>query len=382
MGIFYSVKQAARESQRTVLGLLLEAVRLRRGVGRIGLSEYLDFRLYQNDLSFQEKAAFGGWRAQAVLEQILVDNYSKFLSLDKLTMYSLFRGYGLPTPGIRAVYRAQKPQPCRNLGSPQALEEYLRDPSNLPVYLKPSFGSYGRGNTLVKGIDCDKLVLGDGSSVPVARFAESIDDGHTLGWILQEPLSPHARIAEVCGDKISGVRIHTFLASDGPQLVKAIFKVNVGGRDSDNFHHGASGNMLATLDIETGAVTRVVTGTGLQQKTVRTHPVTGADLVGFQLPYWPEVVALVREAQLALPGFICPGWDIAICDDGPRILEANAFGDIDLSQHSYRAGFLDARFLHLMRSRGLDGLLAASADSRKKSPRNGRLGLRAHHWNW
>lgn len=382
MEILNSMMQAARESQRTVLSLLLEAVRLRRGAGRLGLTEYIDFRLYQNDLSFQEKSTFCGWRMQAVLEQILVDDHSTFLSLDKLTMYSLFRGYGLPTPAIRAVYRAQKPQPCRSLGSPQALAEYLRDPANLPVYLKPSFGSYGRGNILVKGSDGDQLILGDSSKVPADRFAESIDDGRTLGWILQEPLTPHARIAEVCGNKISGVRIHTFLAADGPQLVKAIFKINVGGRDSDNFQHGASGNMLATLDIETGKVTRVVTGTGLRQKTVLTHPVTGAALVGFQLPYWREVLELVREGQLALPGFICPGWDIAICDDGPRILEANAFGDLDLSQHSYRAGFLDARFLHLMKSRGLDGLLAANADNRKKSPKTGRIGMRAHHWNW
>lgn len=382
MEIINSIKQAARESNRSVLSLLLEAWQLRRGVGRLGFSEYLDFRLYQNDLSFEAKSEFGGWRAQAVLEEILVDTRSTILSIDKLSMYAMFHGYGFPTPAIRAVYRAQKPQPFINLDSREALASFLRDSGNLPVYLKPSFGSYGRGNTLVKSVEGDTLVLGDGTTIPVEEFAKSIDDGRTFGWILQEALSPHAQIAEVCGDKISGVRIHTFLTPSGPELVKAIFKINVGGRDSDNFEHGASGNMLATVDFETGIVSRVITGTGSRQNTVTVHPRTGAALVGFQLPHWPEIKRLVCEAQLALPGFICPGWDIAICDDGPRILEANAFGDIDLSQHAQRCGFLDKQFVHLMKTRGLDKLLAVNPVLNKKSGKNGRIGLRSHHWTW
>jgi len=382
MEIIDSIKLAARESNRTVLSLLLEAWRLRRGLGRLGFSEYLDFRLYQTDLSFEAKSEFGGWRAQEVLEQILVDTHSTILTIDKLTMYAMFLGYGFPTPDIRAVYRAQRPQPFVNLDTREALASYLRDPGNLPLYLKPSFGSYGRGNTLVKAVEGDTLVLGNGTTVPIDEFTKSIDDGRTFGWILQEPLSPHAQIAEVCGDKISGVRIHTFLTPNGPQLVKAIFKINVGGRDSDNFQHGASGNMLATVDIETGTVSRVITGTGPGQNTVSVHPRTGAALVGFQLPHWPEIKRLVCEAHLALPGFICPGWDIAICDDGPRILEANAFGDIDLSQHAHRRGFLDKQFVHLMKSRGLDNLLAGNRGLHKKSAKNGRVGLRSHHWTW
>lgn len=103
------------------------------------------------------------------------------------------------------------------------------------------------------------------------------------------------------------MRIHTFLTPQGAEIVKAIFKINVGARDSENFQHGASGNMLAMVDIHTGRITRVITGTGARQSTVQSHPKTGAPLIGFQLPYWLEVVALVREAQLALPGFICPG---------------------------------------------------------------------------
>lgn len=381
MEIIDAMMRAARESKRSVLSLLIEAARLRHGVGRLGFSEYLEFRLYQSDLSFEAKSEFGGWRAQGILEQILVDSHSTILSIDKATMYSLFRGYGLPAPNVRAVYSSHKPAPFVNLESKAELAQYLRDPANLPVYMKPSFGCYGRGNTLVKGIAGDNLYLGNGETIPVERFVELLDV-RAFGWILQEPLVPHAQIAEICGEKISGVRLHTFLSPDGVEIFKAIFKINAGKRDSDNFQHGTSGNMAGAVDIDTGRITRVITGVGARQEILTSHPTTGVAMVGFQIPYWQQTIELVREAQLTLPGFICPGWDIAICDDGPRILEVNAFGDIDLSQHACRRGFLDKQFIRLMKARGLDGLLVGGEGRHKVWAKTGRIGVRTHHWAW
>jgi Sugar-transfer associated ATP-grasp len=382
MRIKKTLIQAARDSNRSILSLVIEAMKLRYSVGGIGLSEYLDFRLYLDDLTFAEKTAFWGWRGQTILEEILIDDYARFLSLDKITMYALLRGYGLPIPEVRAVYRSQRPQSLLSIASPEALAHYFRDSTHLPVYLKPSFGSYGRGNTLVSRLEQDMVILGDASSVPLDNFCRSLDNGRPLGWILQEPLVPHAQIALACGEKISGVRIHTSLTPHGPEIVKAIFKINIGLEDSDNFQHGASGNMLAALDVNSGKVTRVVSGTGLEQKINPSHPKTGQALVGFQLPYWTEIKSVVYEAQLAFPGFLCPGWDIAICNDGPKILEVNSFGDIDLSQHVYRRGFVDEPFKALLSERGLLGLLTTANKPTEKCTRNNRLGRRKSHWWW
>lgn len=378
----FALFREAQSSSRSVFSLLVESMSLRFSVGRIGLSEYLDFRLHLNDLTFKEKMEFGGWRAQTILEDILVDDYSRFLSLDKVTMYSLMRGLHLPFPAMRAVYGSKRPQALLNITSVEDLADYFRNAAHLPVYIKPAFGSYGRGNTLVVRADQDSLLLGDGSFVSIENFCRSLDIERTLGWILQEPLNPHVEIFELCGSKISGVRVHTFLTPDGPELVRAVFKINAGKEDSDNFQNGATGNLAAAIDIETGRVVRAVAGTGAGQTINPVHPVTGREFVGFQLPHWDATIALVREAHLAFPGFICPGWDIAICDDGPKILEINYFGDLDLPQHASRVGFLDDRFMGFMRSRGLDQLLTGNGHSAKKSNVNGRLGLRKDHWHW
>lgn len=370
---------AAAESRRSVMSLLREALRLRRSMGQIGVSEYIDFRLYLEDLTFEQKAAFGGWRAQAVLEEVLVDENSRFLSLDKITMYTLLQGYGLPIPALRAVYRSRRPQGIVNLASAEVLANYLAVPGNLPVYIKPSHGSYGRGNILAREVREGELILGDGSALNLGEFCRSLGDGKTLGWILQEPLSPHAGIAALCGDKISGLRIHTFLAPDGPRVLKAIFKINIGGEDSDNFRHGASGNMLAAVDDGTGEITRVVSGVGPNQASNLVHPRTGKALLGFRLPHWEEIKSLVCEAHLAFPGYLCPGWDVAICNNGPKILEVNFFGDMDLSQHAYRRGFLDADFMRLLKACGLEDCLTRT---RRGLSALGQARRGDRYWPW
>lgn len=383
MGLLQEYRLAARDASRPVGALLLEALKLRFSVTRLGLSEYLDFQLYRNDLSEREKRAFGGYRLQSVLEEILVDDYSRFISVDKVTMYAVLGGHGFSIPEVRAVYGAIRPHTRRCLQTPADLESFLRIPGNLPVYVKPAFGAFGRGNMLIREIVGDNVLLGDGTSMSITDLAGTLDNGKALGWIFQQPLVPHHAIRELThSDKISGLRIHTFLAPDRTEIIRAIFKINVGKRDSDNFSHGRSGNMLAAIDIATGKVQRVVSGIGVSQRIDPPHPQSGRSMVGFEIPYWRQVVEMVREAQAAFHGYICPGWDIAVCDDGPRILEVNAFGDIDLSQHACRTGFVDSQFMSLMRERGLDNLLYSGPGRSRRSPRNHRLGVRKHHWAW
>lgn len=379
---FSDFSEASKQSGRTLGALLLELLKLRFGRGRIGAAEYFDFRLYMNDLTLDQKRAFGGYRTEAILEEILIDDYARFLSLDKISMYVLLAGFELPIPTIRAVYRSQRPGSLLTLDSPQALASYLETPGSLPVYVKPSFGGYGRGNTLVAAYDQGNLILGDGTRIEPHIFCRSLDDRGGLGWILQEPLVSHSEISELCGNKLSGVRVHSFLSSNGPVITNAIWKVNSGSKDSDNFCDGESGNLAAALDIASGEVIRVISGMGLNQLVNVRHPQTGAQLVGFRIPYWKEIVSLVHDAHLAFPGYICPGWDIAVCDDGPKILEINYFGDIDLPQRAYHKGFVDEVLLSLMRNRGLEQLLSGSDGRWERNPKTGRYGRRKLHWRW
>jgi len=383
MGLIESYTRAAAISGRNIMSLIREALQLRMSAKRLGLTEYIDFQLYLSDLPWKTKLTFGGQRAQAAVEEMLIDDYSRFLSLDKITMYALLSGFGFPIPTVRATYRSIRPSHHFQLQSKEDLVHFLSIPQNLPIYFKRSFGSYGRGNAVVVACDGNRVTLGNDTTESIDQFANSLDDSRSLGWILQEPLTAHASIATLTGSqKISGLRVHTFMGKTQPRVTKIIFKLNAGLRDSDNFEHGVSGNMLASVDIGSGKIRRAISGVGLNQVEILAHPKTGIKLIGFEIPNWTDVILLVNDSQKAFPGFLCPGWDIALCDDGPKILEVNAFGDIDLSQHAYRSSFFDEDFIACLRDRGLAELLDKSSGKGTRSKLNNRVGVQKHHWQW
>lgn len=101
--------QAAAHSGRSLYALDFEMMKLRLGGARLGFSEYFDFRLYQTDLIHDEKPRFAGWHLQGGLEDILIVDYARFLSLDKITMYTLLNGFGLAIPKLCATYRSAHP---------------------------------------------------------------------------------------------------------------------------------------------------------------------------------------------------------------------------------------------------------------------------------
>jgi hypothetical protein len=194
-----------------------------------------------------------------------------------------------------------------------------------------------------------------------------------------ETLRPHGEIAAVAGDSISSVRIHVLRLRKGPTMFRPVWKIARRGATVDNFQQGASGNLLASIDVSSGRVERVVSGQGHRQLVNVPHPDTGRCLRGFQLPHWEALREMVREAPELFPCFLCQGWDVAICPNGPVLLEVNWFGGVDLSQHSYGRGFLEGELLDLMHERNLEPLLRGRY-ARSRACTNRRLGRRKAHW--
>ncbi|WPB59214.1 sugar-transfer associated ATP-grasp domain-containing protein [Xylophilus sp. GOD-11R] len=66
------------------------------------------------------------------------------------------------------------------------------------------------------------------------------------------------------------------------------------------------------------------------------HPVTGRAVEGRVLQNWPGIQALALEAHRAFAHRILIGWDIAMTDDGPVLLEGNVNLDVTFPQQAYR----------------------------------------------
>ncbi len=112
----------------------------------------------------------------------------------------------------------------------------------------------------------------------------------------------------------------------------------------DNFRHGASGNLLASVNEMTGRVDRVVNGFGLNAREIERHPDSGRMLVGFQLPDWSSMLECCLEATRAFPGLVVQSWDVVPTLEGPLFIELNTFGDLDVLQLAHGYGIADDRW--------------------------------------
>lgn len=132
-----------------------------------------------------------------------------------------------------------------------------------------------------------------------------------------------------------------------PEAVAAALRLARGaGAVVDNFH---AGGLAAIVDLASGRLGQA-TDIGLARDSAwhGRHPVTGAAIEGFLVPCWPAAKALAEAAHLALGDRVVVGWDVAILPDGPCLIEANGFPDLDIIQRCGGLPLGRGRLCHLL----------------------------------
>lgn len=83
------------------------------------------------------------------------------------------------------------------------------------------------------------------------------------------------------------------------------------------------GGMAARIDIDSGMLKTV--GADKQGNTFDKHPMTGAPIVGFTIPYWEEAKQMCLDAAQKVPQMRFVAWDVAVTEKGPVFIEGNSF---------------------------------------------------------
>jgi hypothetical protein len=335
--------------ERSVPAQVADILRLRFGPGRLGASEYFKFGLFDRRLSMADKRRFAGWRKEGRLDRALNPASWLGVTTDKLNQYAIFQGLGIPVPAIFAVYHpgGRYFGEVPSVVGEDALARFLRDEMPYPFFSKPAHGSFGRGTYAVRAFDAASgcLELASGAWLPVAEFIAQCRPRPGVypwesGYLFQELIEPHPELVGLCGPRLSSVRMIVLQGEEGPRLFRAIWKITTGDNVADNFEHGAKGNLLGTLDPESGEVERVIGGTGPGGREVTAHPDTGVPFAGFRVPEWQRFREVCLQAATAFPALRMQHWDIAIGARGPVVLEVNIGGDLDLPQLAAGEGVL------------------------------------------
>lgn len=271
--------------------------------------------------------------------------------VDKFAFLKHCEKHNLPTIPILATIDRQSPSDPLNGLHPQRWQDLLLDAPD-QLFIKLIDGTWGIDAFIANRIADNQWEFCDqhGSLADLHAFAMNrLRDRR--GWIIQPVLRNHSGLRSIMSPTALGtIRAVTYLRRSEVELLYAVLRIPVGDNRADNFAHGSTGNLAAPIDLSSGRV-----GTPRASKTkfwpdminVPEHPDTRAQIKGAVLPHWPEVAQLVRNAQLTLPNLPTLGWDIAITDAGPIIVEANSTYDVDIVQVAYGRGlkteFLETR---------------------------------------
>jgi alpha-L-glutamate ligase-like protein len=232
---------------------------------------------------------------------------------DKLRMARLCATIGVATPIVYAVI--ERHSQLRGLG------ELLAGRGDFVV--KPNRGSAGRGVLVIVGREDSDFHRHNGSRLPFDALKQHVSDilsgiyslgGRPDAAVVQQRVRLHPAFEPVAFQGIPDVRVILYRGEPAMAMLRLPTKES-GGRA--NLHQGGIG---AGVDLSGGVTNHAVQ----HNRLVRTHPDTGAALVGVAVPFWADVIGMARRvAAAARLGYI--GVDIVVdVGGGPMLLEANA----------------------------------------------------------
>ncbi len=126
---------------------------------------------------------------------------------------------------------------------------------------------------------------------------------------------------------VNTIRFMTTLYPHGEaKIIGTFIKIGRSGNFVDNA--GRGGNIDAAIDIESGKIHNVIQFDGWHSiKQILKHPDNNCTLDGVIVNNWESIKQKVLSFQQSFPWIKAAGWDIAITDTGPYVIEVNDFWD-------------------------------------------------------
>lgn len=191
--------------------------------------------------------------------------------------------------------------------------------------IKTTESSHGDNVLVIKTISYEK------DDAVMTRFDDQIIKlSEVLGndaLIFESTVHQTKQFSDFNASSVNTVRFMTTLWPDGSARVIATwFKVGREGKCVDNA--GSGGNVDAAINVETGEIYNVMQFDGWRNaRFIEAHPDSGSQMNGVVIENWEGIKQEVIKFQQAFPYCKAAGWDIAITDDGPMVIEVNDFWD-------------------------------------------------------
>lgn len=151
--------------------------------------------------------------------------------------------------------------------------------------------------------------------------------------VCQERIKQHSKMNEIYSKSVNTLRIHTVITTSNevtPFSVVARFGVN------DNIvDNWALGGLIVGVDMQTGKLKNKGFYKPEYGTSTEKHPNSNTVFKDYKVPFFEQAIQLVQESHKYLNGIHSIGWDVAITEKGPTIIEANHRWEISLCQATH-----------------------------------------------
>lgn len=190
------------------------------------------------------------------------------------------------------------------------------------IILKNAFGEGGMGIEVISAAGQNLRSLID-------RLAATGND------FVEEYVVQHNDLMRLSSSGLNTLRIITQVnGKNEVELLGATLRISV-NCPVDNWHKG---NLAAPVDLATGTVAGPAFYMDITKPDEYFHPVTNVEIPGFRIPFWNDAVQMAKDAAVYNRKNRSIGWDIAVTDNGPDLIEGNHNWDKVMWQRSAKRG--------------------------------------------
>lgn len=185
---------------------------------------------------------------------------------------------------------------------------------------KMAAGTYGIGFYKLEASEKSDVYIANGKEYQRKEFAEflkSLND-----YIITEFVSMHSQLKKIYPNAVNTIRVTVINETGNNPIIPFAF-MRIGTKKSGAVDNVAMGGMVCKINVDTG---EFYDGERLQDHVyvpARVHPDTGERIEGI-IPNWDIVKCEIVKMAQYYPQLEWLGYDIAITEDGFKIIEINS----------------------------------------------------------
>ena len=150
------------------------------------------------------------------------------------------------------------------------------------------------------------------------------------GWIFQEKLQNSPVIDELYSHSLNSFRLMTYMRGAKVEVLYAMLKLGNNYKPTDNAH---TGGMYIKVNINSGMLSSISYDEEFNEYIK--HPISNIEFRNKSIPCFRQVIDTARKAAKAFPYLRFIGWDIALTDAGPVVLEGNSSPGLTIIQRTH-----------------------------------------------